>query len=211
MQTLYLSQLSLNLQSRLVRQDFENLYDMHRTLSQAVSAGLDKKAERLLWRIEQTPKNQAPLLLVQSHSEPNWQVLSERDANYLHTVQSKSFSPNLVVGQQLNFRLKANPTIKRKGKRWGIPDSAGQIQWLMRKAQNHGFALQECHIRQQQRIRPYKGKREQIITLDTVTFEGKLIVSDIELFNQALRLGIGSAKSLGMGLLSVAATPPVIS
>jgi CRISPR system Cascade subunit CasE len=44
------------------------------------------------------------------------------------------------------------------------------------------------------------------VTVATVVFDGVLEISDQALFLEAVRHGIGRAKSYGQGLLSVAAT-----
>ena len=49
-------------------------------------------------------------------------------------------------------------------------------------------------------VRPMTGR----MTFGDVVFEGRLVVTDVERFRQALADGIGSGKAFGFGLLSVA-------
>ena len=49
-----------------------------------------------------------------------------------------------------------------------------------------------------------KSKSPHRVTLDGVTFEGVLEVTDAEKFREALAKGVGSGKAYGFGLLSVA-------
>lgn len=51
---MWISKLVLDLRSRSARRDLANPYEMHRTLSRAVSRALEEGKERLLWRVEPT-------------------------------------------------------------------------------------------------------------------------------------------------------------
>lgn len=51
---MWISKLKLDLRSKAVRRDLASPYEMHRTLSRAVSQALKEGKERLLWRLEPT-------------------------------------------------------------------------------------------------------------------------------------------------------------
>ncbi|CCF85770.1 type I-E CRISPR-associated protein Cas6/Cse3/CasE [Nitrolancea hollandica] len=115
------------------------------------------------------------------------------------------------------------------GKRVELQREEEQIGWLQRKAEGGGFALQTVHAmredagaverlfdREVERgkgivdIRPIpetkaRGRKNgDKLRFGSVLFEGRLRVTDPDLFRQALEQGIGSGKAYGFGLLSIA-------
>lgn len=60
-----------------------------------------------------------------------------------------------------------------------------------------------------QALRPAAGgaARRERLTFGDVLFEGRLLVTDVELFRRTLEQGIGSGKAYGFGLLSVMRAP----
>ena len=199
--SLYLSKLTPNMRSAKARRDLENPYDLHRTLSR----GVTREDERLLWRVD--GQNQLSIL-VQTLHEPDWSYLFEEvPPSYLTTTpEVKAVALSFSQGQSLHFRLRANPTVKRtvgdKKKRLALYDLDEQLEWLQRKAEQGGFALSSVTPLQQETL---QAKRDsQAMTLHAVTFEGRLVVEEPAAFLVTLKAGIGSAKGLGFGLLSIA-------
>src|SRR5262245_16339867 len=108
---MYLSKLVLNPSSRRVRTEIGRLYELHRTLMQAFPSAQDGGSGRVLFRIETNRETGTLILLVQSVQKPDWSTL-ETARNFLQEPpQCKQFTPSFSVGQQLNFRLCANPTV----------------------------------------------------------------------------------------------------
>jgi CRISPR system Cascade subunit CasE len=118
----------------------------------------------------------------------------------------KAFEPQFSKGQMLAFRLRANPTVKRNGKRLGLYREEEQLEWLERKAEDHGFRLAAVRIANDEIIDGWLKRDEERhkLRLLAVRFDGVLQVDDPERFLQAVRDGIGSGKGLGCGLLSLA-------
>lgn len=145
------------------------------------------------------------------------------------------FSTEAEQGQILRFLLRANPTRAAKathhairdlrgdafrelrGKRVGIFGEPARQVWLERRGASHGFALVrvpgpngDLPALAQTRptlVRWMKNARgvEQRARHDGIDFEGLLRVEDPGAFAGALIDGIGAAKGLGFGLLSVKA------
>lgn len=208
---MYLSKLILNPRHSQARRDLANPYDMHATLSWAVAG---RENERLLWRLEGSPRE--AILLVQSLTPPDWQALFERHPGYaqLDERSPKPFEPAFKPGQLLRFRLRANPTVtkfdseKGKKKRFGLVKLEDQLNWLHRQGEHCGFTVPGAMVSSSERVRARKPKKddeeERIITLQSVTYDGHLRVEEVALFLETLRQGLGHAKALGFGLLSVA-------
>ncbi len=215
---MYLSRLVLNPRSRRARSESADLYQMHRTVMRAFPENLPLE-ERVLFRLEAAEDTGILTLLVQSSGEPDWSWLAEEHGYLLNLAEPnpwvKSFNPIFRPGQQLTFRLLANPTVRRVVERDGKLNSARhalyreeeQAAWLARKAKQGGFAVLEARIRPRGEVRGYTRERHALC-LFAVQYDGLLQVVDPERFIQTLRQGIGPAKGLGFGLLSVA--PPAV-
>ena len=118
---------------------------------------------------------------MQSEKKPDGSFL-ENNCQYLNSAASdacvsKEFCPQLAAGQRLTFRLRANPTVRRNGKRFGLSKEDEQIRWLERKAGEGGFRILAC------RITPKSNREEarthgegglQVLTLLAVIYEGVL-------------------------------------
>jgi CRISPR system Cascade subunit CasE len=214
---MYLSRLILNPRSRQVQRELSQPYEMHRSIMRAFPADLKESEERILWRVDDDPRL-GTILLVQSWDTPNWSWLGADSAQgYLLPTADvnpavKPFQLQPAGGQVLRFRLRANPTAKRHfaetghHKRVGLYKEEEQIAWLERKAEAAGFCVLSVNLASDD---PKAGqKREQdrmhTLTLLAVRFDGLLQVVDPAKLTHAVQSGIGSAKGLGFGLLSLA-------
>ncbi|MCR4392392.1 MAG: type I-E CRISPR-associated protein Cas6/Cse3/CasE [Candidatus Acetothermia bacterium] len=202
---MWLSKLVLNPRSAAVRRDLANPYDMHRTLVWAVAGEAVAGRERLLWRLEPR-RNQEPVLLVQTLTCPDWDLLLQRHPGYAQVdpTSPKVFDPKLYSGQVLRFRLKANPTVKRLGKRLGLLTEEGKMSWLHRKMAQAGCQVLAAAVVSEERVVGFKEGAK--LTVFAALFEGLLRVEEPGACRKAIERGIGPAKGLGLGLLSVA--PP---
>jgi CRISPR system Cascade subunit CasE len=187
--------------------------------------------ERILFRVDSgLTDRDPPTLLVQSEVEPDWNQLDERYC--LREPACKPFDFTFTTGQRLRFRLRANVSKRvaaknerlggtMVGKRVGLTTETEQIRWLLRKGEVGGFqipgewvqakdpetdqAIELANFRvdafAENRIRNVKGEGG---ALAAVRFEGILIVTDPTQFRETLFAGVGPAKGMGFGLLSVA-------
>ncbi|WP_105317435.1 type I-E CRISPR-associated protein Cas6/Cse3/CasE [Thermus tenuipuniceus] len=204
---MWISKLVLDLRSKAARKDLANPYEMHRTLSRAVSRALDEKKERLLWRLEPTRGLEDPVVLVQTLTEPDWSVLEE---GYARVFPPKPFRPALRPGQVLRFRLRANPSKRARetGERVALKTREEKLFWLERKLREGGFRLLEKDGRLLADIRQdifleMRHKDGHLVQVQAVLFEGVLEVVNPEAALQTLERGIGPGKALGLGLLSL--------
>ena len=126
---MFLSQLILNPRAHDVQRDLRDAYQMHRTLSRAWPDADDYARARVLFRLEED-RGEAAIVLVQPQTAPDW---DELPGKYLQRAQSKEWQPQFSDGQRLGFRLRANPTIKRAGKRCGVV--SGKRVFIMARTQ----------------------------------------------------------------------------
>ncbi|HEX8237993.1 MAG TPA: type I-E CRISPR-associated protein Cas6/Cse3/CasE [Abditibacteriaceae bacterium] len=226
-QNLFFSKLLLNPHSREVLRDLRDPYQLHRTLSRAWGEGDEYEQARVLFRVESAAEH-VSVLLVQSQRAPAWDKLPSK---YFHAApQTKEWQPAVQAGQMLAFRLRANPTVKRDGKRWGLYRESEQLEWIGRKALQHGFELGQVTATKEGQPQRAPGRTKpnvqfwrdsiaacpqrdkgNVLTERTAPavfcaarFDGILCVKDVEVFLHALHNGVGSAKGFGFGLLSVA-------
>lgn len=204
---MWLSKLVLDLRSQAARRDLANPYEMHRTLSWTVAEALQAHKERLLWRVEPYRMN-SPTVLVQTLTQPDWSKVFARFPDYgqLDPTSPKFFAPQFREGQVLRFRLRANPTVKRLGKRYALQGWEEKMSWLGRKLEEAGAELLGATIESETRIqarKPGQGEKGQLI-IYAVLYEGFLRVRDPERLKRAVVHGLGPAKGFGMGLLSLA-------
>lgn len=199
---MFLSQLLINLRHRAAQRDLSDRYELHRTLLSAFPEDLPSD-ERVLFRVEETPRQPYVTVLVQSQELPDWGK-SERlnDPRYLCKLPDvRAVEARITAGLRLPFRLQANPTIKRDGKRHAILAETDLTDWLRRKGEQHSFVVGSQNVRSAKLGKRYGRRRKR--TWHAVQFDGVLQVSQPEAFAAALRSGVGSGKAFGFGLLSV--------
>ncbi|GHG01523.1 type I-E CRISPR-associated protein Cas6/Cse3/CasE [Deinococcus piscis] len=215
--SLYLSRLFLNPRDRQASNDLRSAYSLHQTLRWAFPnagevPGPLPEGERLLWR-DDGPQG----LLVQSVSRPDWDAIAARSPDYFQAEPHvKPFDlSGLQAGQTLAFRLRANVTANRwrdgqdktaepRTKREALRGAKEQVDWLERQGERGGFSLIGADIAQSGNVRLYKARGGPPMTFFAVTFEGLLRVEDPAELAATVQGGIGKAKALGFGLLSLA-------
>ena len=169
-------------------------YAWHQALWYAFP-GHDGEARSFLFRVDEKEKFfQVYMLSELSVTPPAW-----------GRWETKDITSGFLGHGRYMFSLRANPT-KRigkdvdKGKRIGIYKEEDLKAWLVRKAEQSGFKTANLAVSKP--IAEYfrkSGSNQN--KLSRVDFEGILEVVDKEKFKKAFNEGIGSAKSLGYGML----------
>ncbi len=216
-----------------MRRDLANCYQMHKTVLTGFPQKNERKNKKesaraqfdILYRIEESSHSNRVFLLVQSNIEPNWSYLpkwytlkNNHDDGF--TVKNLKDLPLQIIKKAVfRFKLRANPTRKKfdeekeKGIRIPLVNEQDQIDWLLRKGTLHGFKIlsmnqniQNASVREQITYQGRKkvGEKTHILTFYSVVFEGLLEVANKEKFVTALKKGIGSGKSFGFGLITLA-------
>lgn len=204
---MYLSKLSLDPRQPQARRDLSDPYEMHRTLSRAFAQDATTPPARFLWRLERSADCQpSSVVLVQSAMPANWCILDgmEAYAKEIHGNKAVDLEALIQEGARYRFRLLANPTVTRVGKRYGLVREDEQLAWLSRQGERGGFCLHGCMRGLGERLQVRQGRTSNRMTIDTALFEGVLEVVEPEQMRTVLRSGFGHAKALGLGLLSIA-------
>lgn len=207
---MYISLLRLNPRSRRAMTEASRPYELHRSLMSAFPDKTAGGSGNVLFRLDIDKESGDISVLVQSKKKPDWASIN-RATGFVTEYQSKPFDPVFTQGQKLRFRLRANPTkrVKENGKRQGILGEEAQMDWLCKKGQQSGFEVISVNTSDEyfakDKSKEANGTKHNI-TLLSVRFDGFLQVIDPDAFQHTIEQGIGSAKGLGFGLLSVAPT-----
>lgn len=210
---MYLSRVRLNPQLRTTMQAIQAPQMLHGAVERCFAG----ERRRRLWRIDWM--SDSCLLLVLSEEIPDFTGLIAQFSNIELAGQgeSKDYEPflsRLREGQAWHFRLKANPVVasraglqepRQRGRIHAHVTPEQQKRWLMNRAAQHGFGLQEqafdvVHSQWQR----FTKKDGSFVSLRAVALEGSLRVEDAGLLRKALTEGIGRGKAYGLGLLTLA-------
>ncbi|MDG4765926.1 type I-E CRISPR-associated protein Cas6/Cse3/CasE [Solwaraspora sp. WMMD406] len=209
------------------RRDSRRLLGSPQVMHAAVMASFPQHTDhtrdhaRALWRLD-TTDNQ-PVLYIVSPGRPDLTHLVEQagwpttDEKWL-TRPYGGFLDQLAPGQQWAFRLTANPVHNGRPKdptadtkRYGHVTVAQQTQWLLQRAERHGFAVVagasgEPNLMLHHQSTHSFGRRggDRPVTLRTATYDGVLEVVDPDALRRMLTAGIGHAKAYGCGLMTLA-------
>ncbi|MCY0931656.1 type I-E CRISPR-associated protein Cas6/Cse3/CasE [Streptomyces sp. H27-H1] len=187
---------------------------------------------RVLWRVDRNAKAEV-LLYIVSEERPDLTHLVEQagwpTTATWDTYDYADFLRRLESGSTWAFRLTANPVhhIRRKDgeptKRTAHVTPRHQMAWLLARQETSGFRVLETPperrrlpqgdefqltVRDERRHRFEKsderGDRRTQVPLVTVTFDGRLEVTDPVALARTLISGIGKAKAYGCGLMTLA-------
>lgn len=207
---MYLSKLTLDPRHPQARRDLADPYEMHRTLARAFAPDATTPPHRFLWRLERRADCQpSSVVLVQSAHPANWPVLEALPgyAEEIHPDKLVDLEKLIRPTCRYRFRLFANPTVTRGGKRYGLTREEDQLAWLARQGERHGFSVLACVRAADERLHVRQGRSGNRITVHTALFEGVMESVTPDALRQGLLNGFGHAKALGLGLLSLAKVP----
>jgi len=193
-------------------------------------------SHQLLWQLFRQQDERGFLFREEQYHQgmPEYYVLSNIPPQLDHPilrVNTKPFNPQLGVGQQLAFTLRANPTIcvkdgAGKSKRhdvlmhaksqfqqlkqtpgMGIQDvmnNAAQT-WIGDEKRLKRWGIQLNAVPEVLRYTQHRShqKAGQKITFSSVDYHGILTVADPMLFLQQHSMGFGRAKGFGCGLMLI--------
>jgi len=172
-------------------------------LHQAVMAGFDPAQRgntRVLFRLEPERKHGRVVLLIQSEVKPEWDTSLDRFFGERAQAEVKELRLAVTVGQRVRFRLRANPSLKRDGKRLGVYGETRQRAWFERKLESVGVGSPDYRVVDEGLVHD----RDPHLEFQSALYEGVLQVRDPQALLVALKAGVGSGKGFGFGLLSLA-------
>ncbi len=205
---MYLSRILLDVSNRNTMRALASPSRFHGALDSCFCGDRPK----LLWRMDPLQNQQYLLLL--SETKPDLTAFCEqfsKNSNDWETRDYDGLLDRIETGSQWRFRLTANPTKsipsgdrQTRGKVCAHITTAYQKQWLLERAEKHGFALAAENFEvTESRWRRFYKRENRFVTLLSVTYEGFLEVTDPDLFRNVMVNGVGRGKAYGMGLLTV--------
>jgi CRISPR system Cascade subunit CasE len=201
----FLSRLTLSLHDRKVQRTLQDAYRVHQALLAAFSPDVPGGGGRVLYRVEPEQEGAVASVLVQSISVPDWR----RDTftaklPVARAEGPKDLSVTLHAGQTLRFRLRANPTRKKDGKRLAVIGEEAQLAWLRRKLGGYGMHVVAARRHDEGMVHASRRAEEDSrMTFLSIFYEGIVGVEDPVAAIVPLTEGIGSGKAFGFGLLSL--------
>lgn len=219
---MFISRVPLNPRRRQARFLLGSPQAMHAAVLSSFPPGtvLDDESGRVLWRVDEN-RDGGVWLIVASPREPELLHIAEQAGwPTQHLGESKPYGEFIArteVGQEWAFTITANPvhtvTDEHGRKRkLGHVTVAQQTEWFVGQAASHGFTIPVAssgalELELSDRATRKFSRSTETVTVNVVTFVGRLRVTDQPLFQEALRRGIGRAKGYGCGLLLLSRRP----
>lgn len=216
---MHLTRFEINPARRAARALLASPQKLHAAVMAAFPSTAPLPAQgRVLWRVDRN-QHQVLLYVVSPHRPDLTHLVEQVGWPTTHTWDTRDYQPlldRLAASQQWAFRLRANPVSSRRktpdstrSQRFGHVTVAQQTDWLLRRAENHGFAVvlgdhKEPDVAVRGREQLTFKRQGADVTLSTAVFEGHLEVLDADLLRAGLVNGIGPAKGYGCGLLTLA-------
>jgi len=204
----YLTQVTLDF-AAAARLRLHDNYDWHQAVWKAFP-GRDGQQRDFLTRLDQ--RREGFRLLIVSLTQP---VRPEWCPPNAESWKTKSIPESYFTRSRYAFQLCANPTKKvakelpdgrltKNGRRVPMRTREELVEWIARKGENGGFAVDEAALRTISRGRDYFEKQGMRGLHSAVEYQGVLTVTDPVKFHETFTRGIGPAKAFGFGLLVIA-------
>ncbi|MFF7155702.1 type I-E CRISPR-associated protein Cas6/Cse3/CasE [Streptomyces sp. NPDC008139] len=230
---MYMTRFRLNTARRDGRALLGSPHRMHAAVAMAFPElpTRDGSGPRVLWRVDRNSAAEVVLFVV-SPTRPDLTHLVEQagwpaasDTPGWQTYDYGAFLDRLSVGSTWTFRLTANPvhSIRRTDdeprKRTAHLTARYQKAWLLERQASSGFAVVEkapvarlleygdelqLVLRDKRDLRFAKAAERRTVSLTSVTYDGRLTVTDPDALRRTLTQGLGKAKAYGCGLMTLA-------
>jgi CRISPR system Cascade subunit CasE len=203
----YLTQVTLDF-ATAARLRLRDCYDWHQAVWKAFP---DRDGERRDFLTRLDRRREGFRLLIVSPTQPVRPAWCPADPE---SWKTKPIPETYFARKRYAFQLSANPTKKvasrpdgtvtKNGRRVPLGKREELIEWIKRKGEQGGFAVDEATLRTFSRGREYFEKDGRPGLHSAVEFQGVLTVTDPARFHETFTRGIGSAKAFGFGLLVIA-------
>ena len=206
---MYLSRIKLDTDKKHTKVALASYNKFHGAIEEAFRNECEERS-RKLWRLDRINNNVYLLLL--SSTKPQLDSFVRQFGTGMEDCVTKNYEPflnRISIDSSWNFRLVANPTICKwiqgqRGKRIATSSASTQMEWLKRQAEKNGFDIDDdaTNVTESKWV-IFSKRGEHVIKALSVTYEGVLVVKDVDRFKKVLIEGLGREKAYGMGLLTV--------
>lgn len=207
---MYLSRVEIDTNNRRKIRDLTHLGAFHSWVEDSFPEERNTLSRtRKLWRIDRL--NGHDYMLVISHERPDLNCLEKYGvAGSAQTKSYDHFLQTIEKGGHYLFKVTLNPVhsvSEDKGVRGKVyPEITveQQMSFLQNRAEKHGFHLPENEFRiTERRYDVLKKSHQRPVRISRVSYEGRLIVMDADLFRSVLMNGMGREKAYGCGMMTV--------
>ena len=200
---MYLSKVEMSLSDRGVRAALQDAQRMHQ-----LATGLYQAARENVHLLYRTHTHESDVNLYiyadqpvdQTRLLPGMRLAGERDVT--------DWLDSMATEQTWNFDLLTSPCKKisdRSGKnsrRRVLRTQEERMSWLLRKAEQNGFALLDAQESTADRVfAAHPAEKGGGLYLDAYHYSGTLKITDAAAFRAAVTRGIGPGKAYGLGML----------
>ena len=162
-----------------------------------------------LWRIDSL--NGKIWLLIVSERKPDFSYLEKYGIK--DSAETKDYEPfleKLVNGMTCQFKVVMNPIHSvsqgkdERGRVYPEITVERQLAFFEGRASQYGFRLIDGQYRiTDRRFEILKKHQNRSLRLCKVTYEGKLVIMDADIFRNTLIKGMGRKKAYGFGMMTV--------
>lgn len=211
-------------------------YDVHQLLWRAFPGLEAGTAQPFLYRADRLRDGptERVVVLVQPERDADWSMLGP-DADHVRVERAVELEAGaqlrffLRANPTVARKGRTEPATKElegaafraaRGRRVALVREEDRVAWLERQGERHGFRILHRPVRAGGEVHQLPELRtsnahttwwsragERRVRHDGVDFEGVLEVVDADALARAVRAGIGPAKALGYGLLSLRPAP----
>jgi CRISPR system Cascade subunit CasE len=215
---MYMSRIELNYRRQETLRALASPQVLHAALAASFPETTAK--ERILWRTDKL--GNALYVIIQSPQKPDFTHIVEQfgwpaSQQQWETREYMPFLTRLQIGQEWQFRLRANPVYadrvrtpkENRGKVLARLSAWRQKKWLLDRTEQYGFRIlpneddsPKLEIVQRE-MREFVKRDGHKISIGMTTFEGALRIENETLLVNTMRKGIGRAKAYGCGMLTL--------
>lgn len=207
---MYLSRVEIDMKNRRKIRDLTHLGAYHSWVEESFPEEIEKgERSRKLWRIDHL--NGRSYLLVVSSNKPNLELLEKYGVP--GSAQAKEYDNyinQIKLGNVYLFRLVINPVHsviengRSRGRVYPLVTIQQQMDYLKKRAEKCGFSLKKDeYLIVERKYEILRKPHQKPIKLSKVAFEGKLTVTDADVFKKMLVTGIGKERAYGCGMMTV--------
>lgn len=207
---MYLSRVEIDVDNRRKIRDLTHVGAYHSWVEDSFP---EEKASgvrtRKLWRTDRLGGR--VYLLVVSEKRPNPALLEKYGVP--GSAQTKDYMPFLAriqKGKSYRFKATLNPVHSvsmgegKRGKVYPEITIEQQLAFLEKRAEKYGFRLSQGEYGiTERKYEILRKENQRPVRLSKVTYEGRLIVIDPDVFRTTLTKGIGRKKAYGFGMMTV--------
>lgn len=207
---MYISRIEIDYANRQKMRDLTHAGAYHNWVERSFPQEFETNIRtRKLWRLDSLQGKE--YLLIVSENQPDLKAFSRYGiAQTAITKNYDAYINRFREGDKMRFRVTLNPVISRaviggeRGKVFPLYAVESQLDFLMQRAQKHGFLvnIEEVCVTGQ-RHEKLKKSHLKYETFLKVDYEGILTISNLASFQKMLIEGIGKKKAYGCGLMTV--------